>query len=92
MIRWWLGTLYMEQGRPADAVRQFRTLQGAYPAPNWTLAYFRAGEAYEQLGETEKAREQYAYFVDAWADADPELEPWVERGRERLAALPAGRE
>jgi len=92
VIRWWLGSLYMQLDRPADAVRQFRTLQGAYPAPNWTLAHYRLGEAYEQLGEAEKAREQYAYFVDAWRDADPDLRPWVERGRARMESLAASQE
>jgi len=88
-VRWWLGNLYMELDRPADAAGQFRTLQGVYDTPNWTLAYYRLGEAYEQLGETEKARAQYAYFVDAWRNADPELQPWVDRARARLESIPA---
>jgi tetratricopeptide (TPR) repeat protein len=71
-VRWWLGNLYMELDRPADAARQFRTLQGVYTAPNWTLAYFRAG-------------------VETWRDADPELQPWVERARARMAAIAASR-
>jgi len=50
------------------------------------------GKPYEQLGEVEKARGQYACFVDAWSDADPELQAWVERGRARLRALTARRE
>jgi tetratricopeptide (TPR) repeat protein len=90
-VRWWLGSLYTELDRPADAARQFRTLQGVYRAPNWTPAYFRAGEAYEQLGETEKAREMFAYVADTWRDADPELQPWVERARGRMAAIAASR-
>jgi hypothetical protein len=91
-LRWWLGDLHMELDRPADAVRQYRSLQGAYPAPNWTLAYDRAGRAYERLGEAEKAIEQYAYFVDAWKEADPELQPWLEQGKARLEALAASQE
>jgi tetratricopeptide (TPR) repeat protein len=91
--RWWLANLYMELDRPADAARQFRTLQGVYGlgARNWTPAYFRLGEVYEQLGEPEMAREQYAYVVDAWREADPELQPWVERARERIDAIDANR-
>ena len=89
-VRWWLGNLYMELDRPADAARQFETLQGVYAAPNWTLAYYRLGEAYDRLGETEKAREQYAYVVDMWRDADPELQPWVERARARIEAIATG--
>jgi tetratricopeptide (TPR) repeat protein len=91
-FRWMLGNLYMELDRPADAARQFKTLQGVYYfAPNWTLAYYRLGEAYEQLGEPEKAHEQYAYVVETWRDADPELQPWVERARARMAAIAASR-
>jgi serine/threonine-protein kinase len=90
-FRWWLGTLYLEMNRPGDAVGQFHTLLGVYNAPNWTPAYFHLGRAYEQLGEFERAREQYAYFVDAWKDADPELQPRVDEARARLRELADGR-
>jgi serine/threonine protein kinase/tetratricopeptide (TPR) repeat protein len=88
--RWWLANLYVELDRPADAARQYRTLQGVYGfgAPNWTPAYFRLGEVYEQLGEPELAREQYAYVVDAWAAALGRTGPGEDRcdRRESVAA------
>jgi hypothetical protein len=43
--------------------------------------------AYEGMGEYGKAAKEYALFVEAWEDADPELQPWVEDARRALARL-----
>jgi len=82
--RWWLGMLYLENDRPADAIRMFETFWGWR---RWPIAKYYIGRAYEQLGDMEKARESYAALVEAWEDADPELQPWVERGRQALVRL-----
>jgi hypothetical protein len=42
-------------------------------------------------GAKDEAREWYRRFVDAWAKADPELQPLVRRARARLQGL-GGRE
>ena len=47
------------------------------------------GELYEAKGETRQAIEQYARFVELWADADPELQPQVTEVRGRLERLRA---
>ena len=47
--------------------------------------------AYEQTGERDKARKEYAFFVEAWEDADPELQPWVDDARLALDRLTADR-
>ena len=47
--------------------------------------------AYEQTGDYEKARKEYAFFVEAWRDADPELQPWVDDARRALARLSSDR-
>ena len=47
----------------------------------------RRARAYEQLGEDEKAIVAYAFFVEAWKDADPELQPWVQEARDALVRL-----
>ncbi len=77
--------LYLELDRPTDAIRMFETFWGWNMM--WPMAKYRLGEAYEQLGDIEKARLSYSEFVEAWNDADPELEPWVEQGRAALRRL-----
>jgi serine/threonine-protein kinase len=49
-------------------------------------SYAERGELYQQLGETEKAVEYYDKFIAAWENADPELQPQVERVRRARAA------
>jgi tetratricopeptide (TPR) repeat protein/TolB-like protein len=54
-------------------------------------ARLRLGETYERLGDTEKARQNYAGFLTLWHDADPGLEP-LQRARSGLARVaPDGR-
>jgi tetratricopeptide (TPR) repeat protein len=45
------------------------------------------GALYQQLGQAPEAIEQYQRFIDAWKDADPELQPMVDRARAAVAAL-----
>ncbi len=45
------------------------------------------GALLQRLGRTAEAIEQYERFIDAWADADPVLQPLVERARRTAAAL-----
>ena len=49
--------------------------------------YERLGELYEARGDTARASSNYARFIAAWKDADPDLQPKVEDARRRLKAL-----
>jgi tetratricopeptide (TPR) repeat protein len=81
MIRWWLGELLVEDGRPHDAEKYFASLRFD------PLAQRRLGELYVEMEEPEKAREAYENFLTAWRDADPELEPMVVQTRQAVAGL-----
>jgi serine/threonine-protein kinase len=77
----WRGDLYRTLGK-------LRTAKGWYQAA-WQipLAHERLGRLYEKMGRPEKARAAYDRFVDAWDDADPELQPRVERARNRIETI-----
>jgi hypothetical protein len=79
------GDLLMDMGDYRAAVRQYNT--------DWTgpLTRLKLARAHEMLGEDEKARAAYSYFVQAWSDADPELQPIVEQAKESIARLNADR-
>jgi tetratricopeptide (TPR) repeat protein len=84
--RWWLGQIYLELGQPRDAIQWLNTfvsISGAY----WPLAHLYLGQAYEELGDAEQARNAYAAFLDMWRDADVELQPLVEEARAGLERL-----
>ena len=51
--------------------------------------YLKRAETYEQSGQTAKAAENYAKFVERWQDCDEELLPRVAEARSRLDALTA---
>ena len=55
-------------------------------APAWE----RVGLLSDRLGDDASALEAYRHFAELWADADPELQPRVQRARERVAALENG--
>ncbi|HEY7472491.1 MAG TPA: adenylate/guanylate cyclase domain-containing protein [Gemmatimonadota bacterium] len=87
VIRYWLGTIALEENRPADAERYFHS----YFWVDRTLVSDRLGQAYEAAGDRDKAREAYELFVMAWKDADPPLQPRVEAARQALLRLGFGR-
>jgi tetratricopeptide (TPR) repeat protein/tRNA A-37 threonylcarbamoyl transferase component Bud32 len=47
----------------------------------------RLAELYDAKGNREKAMSHYSRFIDLWKNADPDLQPHVQRARERLAQL-----
>ena len=77
----WRGDLYRKLG-------ELRTAKGWYQAA-WQipLAHERLGRLYEKMGRPEKARAAYDRFVESWEDADPKLQPRVEKARKRIEAL-----
>ncbi|MEN8144231.1 MAG: tetratricopeptide repeat protein [Gemmatimonadota bacterium] len=85
---WWLrGRIFIELGRYRDAERVYQTHSHNRPSAEHPLAHRALGEVYEALGEYDKAREAYEYFVEYWRDADPELQPMVEEARGAIARL-----
>jgi len=50
----------------------------------WTLERARV---FEKLGRREQAAESYAFVVNVWRTADPELQPYVEEARTALLRL-----
>lgn len=47
----------------------------------------RLAELYDAKGNREKAMSHYSAFIDLWKDADPDLQPHVQKARERLGQL-----
>ncbi len=81
LCRWWLGELSEELDRMRDAERYFGS---AWLNPHWR---FRLAKVHEKLGDSELARRDYEFFIEAWKDADPELQPMVEEARQAVKRL-----
>jgi tetratricopeptide (TPR) repeat protein len=47
----------------------------------------RLAELYDAKGDREKAMSHYSRFIELWKDADPDLQPHVQKARERLTQL-----
>jgi eukaryotic-like serine/threonine-protein kinase len=90
-----IGRAYDLAGRPDSAMvyyQQFLATRDGQPDEDsrWRAQAHRwLGELYEAQGKTREAIEQYARFVELWADADPELQPQVSEVRSRLQRLRA---
>jgi tetratricopeptide (TPR) repeat protein len=86
---WWLGHLYQELGRFREAERVYQTFRYPPDGPISIdpLAHRELGKVYEALGEYDKAREAYEYFLEYWRDADSEVQPMVEEARQAIIRL-----
>lgn len=70
-IRWLLGELYIEIGRPDRAVGYFDSL--IHSRFHYAYSRYWACELYDELGDAEMARAACEAFLRAWRDADPGL-------------------
>lgn len=72
-----------------------RFLATTYWQTTWTLLYpiwyERLGELYDARGDLENAARYYAMFIEAWSEADPDLQPRVSAARQRLEEILAER-
>jgi serine/threonine protein kinase/tetratricopeptide (TPR) repeat protein len=84
LFRRWLGLLLEEVGKPRDALPYFESFQWYEVDP---LAARDRARLHEKLGELDRAREAYAFFIDHWQNTDPELQPRVEEARAALRRL-----
>ena len=71
-------------GRYREAIRWHSVVEFA---PDQGYSAYRRAQAYEALGQPERAAEEYAEFLRLWADADPDLRDLSEDARRRLEAL-----
>jgi tetratricopeptide (TPR) repeat protein len=80
-IRWWLGELLLERGRPQEAARYFESFW------NDPLAADRLARIYDRMGERVKALQADALVALAWQDADPEFQPLIQEARRAVTRL-----
>ncbi|MEW6130207.1 MAG: tetratricopeptide repeat protein [Acidobacteriota bacterium] len=77
-----LASAYLESGRWDEAIAEYQRIINTNP--NYPLAHYHLAQAFEQKGDTDKARALYAHFLQAWKHADPEL-PEIIRSKKVLA-------
>ena len=91
LLRFELGKLYLELGDLDKAERYFKSLEFHAQNENNVLtttpSEYYLGVISEARGDSEQAKLHYARFVRWWENADPELRPWWERGRQALERL-----
>jgi tetratricopeptide (TPR) repeat protein len=87
-----LGMIYNELERFDKAVLVLEDAMSKYDTPRYyypdrsVKCHYRLGRAYEGVGRTAEAVEQYETFLDIWKNADEGLES-VEDAKQRLARL-----
>lgn len=85
-LRYWMGSQLLERGDLRGAERYFRTFS-PFHWSHYVPVQFHLGRIYEELGDRVKAREHYKIFTEWWETADPELQPWRDRGLDALRRL-----
>ncbi|HZS06078.1 MAG TPA: tetratricopeptide repeat protein [Blastocatellia bacterium] len=76
-----LANAYLELGRVDEAGAEYERILKTNP--NYPLAHYHLGQAYERKGERERARAAYRSFLEIWQDADPDI-PEVIAAKARL--------
>lgn len=82
----WRGDLFRDRGELERAEGWYRA---AWRHP---LSYQRLGQLYEEMSRPREAAAAYRRFIEAWQNADEELQPRVETARKRLHRIIASEE
>lgn len=83
-VCWWIGLLFMELGRPEEAIPYLHQAPAASLNPY--VAYDLA-RAYAAAGKNREAIERYRYALTAWRNADAILQPRIDVARREIARL-----
>ncbi len=96
LIWWLLAEAYTQVGPLDSTILHLESVVGPprYRLFDWTIwglpysaAHFKLGQLYTQIGDTAKAIEHYATFLDTFTDPDPEYEWMVEQARAEVVRL-----
>ncbi|MGB5674293.1 MAG: tetratricopeptide repeat protein [Gemmatimonadota bacterium] len=79
--RMWLADLNLELGRRSEAETYYRSLTP------WARAVLALARLRDEAGDLDEAAQYYAWFIEMWKDADPELQPQVQEARDRLQEI-----
>jgi tetratricopeptide (TPR) repeat protein/DNA-binding winged helix-turn-helix (wHTH) protein/TolB-like protein len=74
-----LADAYLELGRLDEAIREYGAVLRLNP--NYALARYHLGRAYEMRGQLAAARGEYERFLGIWKDADPDIPELIDAKR-----------
>lgn len=86
-----LAFAYRTLGQPQEAARRYQEVVARFSIGGegqepWILAHYELGKIYEELGDTQKAKEYYEKFLNIWKDADPDI-PVLQQAKAEYAKL-----
>jgi tol-pal system protein YbgF len=65
--QFWIGKIYLDQGKNEDAIRELERLMGDYPETDKApQAAFYLGNAYRTIGNEERARAYYRFVIERY--------------------------
>jgi tetratricopeptide (TPR) repeat protein len=76
-----LANAYLALGQFDDCITEYQRVLSVNP--NYPLAHYHLGQAYDKKGMSEQARAEYAQFLQIWKQADANI-PEVIAARKRL--------
>lgn len=74
-----LANAYLKLGRFDEAIAEYQRILKLNP--NYPLAHYHLGQAYELKGQRDQARSEYERFLQIWKDADADVPEIINAGR-----------
>jgi len=74
----------LKLGQIDDAIAEYERILRLNP--NYPLVHFHLAQAYQQKGQTDRARSEYRQFLQVWKNADPDI-PILKEAKAEYAKL-----